>query len=101
MAKAMADVASFYQGTKERRMLVPAAFPRFNDIYGEAGSRPSYGVIDDQNGRTYAELLDRALMSSSTILQLVTWNDWGEGTQIEPSVEFGYRDLEATQRARR
>jgi len=34
-------------------------------------------------------------------VQLVTWNDWGEGTQIEPSVEFGYRDLEATQRERR
>jgi hypothetical protein len=27
----------------------------------------------------------------------VTWNDWGEGTQIEPSVQFGTRDLEATQ----
>lgn len=35
------------------------------------------------------------------MVQIATWNDWGEGTQIEPSVEFGYRDLETTQRLRR
>ena len=23
-------------------------------------------------------------------LQLITWNDFGEGTMIEPTVEFGY-----------
>lgn len=28
-------------------------------------------------------------------MQIATWNDWGEGTMVEPSVEFGYRDLEA------
>jgi hypothetical protein len=27
--------------------------------------------------------------------------DWGEGTVIEPSVEFGYRDLEVVQRLRK
>ena len=31
------------------------------------------------------------------IVQIATWNDWGEGTQIEPSREFGYRDLECLQ----
>ena len=42
-----------------------------------------------------------ALKSRARVIQIVTWNDWGEGTQIEPSAEFGYRDLEATQRLRR
>ncbi len=34
-------------------------------------------------------------------MQIATWNDWGEGTSIEPSHEFGYRDLEVVQAARR
>jgi len=80
---------------------LPAAWPRFDDIYAQADVHPSWGHIDDREGRTYAETLDRALKSDAPIIQLVTWNDWGEGTQIEPSVEFGCRDLEATQRARR
>ena len=35
------------------------------------------------------------------LVQICTWNDWGEGTMIEPSIEFGYRDLEVIQRLRR
>ena len=80
---------------------IPAAFPRFDDIYAPAGVGPSYGQIDDRDGRTYAETLTRALQSAASIVQIVTWNDWGEGTQIEPSVELGCRDLEATQALRR
>ena len=30
-------------------------------------------------------------------MQIATWNDWGEGTGIEPTEEFGYRDLETVQ----
>jgi len=26
------------------------------------------------------------------MVQIATWNDWGEGTGIEPTAEFGYRD---------
>jgi len=80
---------------------IPAAWPRFDDIYAQAEVHSSWGHIDDREGRTYAETLERALKSNAPVIQLVTWNDWGEGTQIEPSVEVGYRDLEATQRQRR
>ncbi len=34
-------------------------------------------------------------------IQLVTWNDYGEGTMIEPTHEFGYTFLEIVQQARR
>jgi hypothetical protein len=80
---------------------IAAAFPRFDDIYAQAGVGRSWGHIDDQNGQTYVETLTNALQSGAPIVQLVTWNDWGEGTQIEPSVEYGTRDLAATQRLRR
>lgn len=91
----------FYARASQWPQAIPAAWPRFDDIYAEAGVGPSYPRIDDREGRTYAETLDRALKSDAAVIQLVTWNDWGEGTQIEPSMQLGFRDLEATQRARR
>ena len=91
----------FYTRAAQWARFIPAAFPRFHDIYQEAGVQKSWGKIEDRDGKTYAETLERALKSPASLIQIVTWNDWGEGTQIEPSVEFGYRDLEATQRLRR
>jgi len=77
------------------------AYPRFHDIYEEAKVHPSWGKIDDDHGKTFVDTLERALRSGLPLVQISTWNDWGEGTMIEPSVEFGYRDLEVVQRLRR
>lgn len=86
---------------KENERLIPVAFPRFDDFYREAGVSAGYGKIPDADGRTYSTTLADAIGRGAPIVQVATWNDWGEGTQIEPSTEFGYRDLETTQRARR
>lgn len=83
-----------------------AAFPRFHDIYAEAGGN-SYGYIGDEGDygsggtSTYAYTLQRGLESDADIVQLVTWNDYGEGTIIEPTEEDGYRFLETTQAMRK
>jgi len=79
---------------------VPVAFPRFQDIYKEARVSDSFGSIADDQGRTFAHTLDQAWKSGTSLLQIATWNDWGEGTVIEPSKEFGYRDLETLQKLR-
>ena len=79
---------------------VGTAFPKFHDIYAEAGVRESYGYLDDQEGAVFAETLERAGESAS-LIQIVTWNDYGEGTIIEPTAEFGYRYLEAIQSYRK
>ena len=91
----------FYQDAQAWPLSIAAAFPRFDDIYAQAGIGKSWGHVDDRQGMTYVDTLTKALQSRAPIVQIVTWNDWGEGTQIEPSVEYGYRDLEATQRLRR
>ncbi len=98
---AMKEQNGFYERAKGWPRFIAAAYPRFQDIYAQAGVHPSWGNIADREGRTYSETLTRALQSQASVVQLVTWNDWGEGTQIEPSVEFGYRDLEVTQKLRR
>ncbi len=100
-AQSVRDNLSFYDRAGSWPQSIAGAWPRFQDVYGEAGTQPSYPVIEDRQGRTYSETLELALKSTAPIVQLITWNDWGEGTMIEPSAEFGYRDLETTQRLRR
>jgi hypothetical protein len=39
------------------------------------------------------ETLSRAWTNNSALVQIITWNDFGEGTTIEPTKEYGFRDL--------
>ena len=87
--------------SRSRAQAIPVAFPRFHDIYEEAGVQPSWGRVQDRGGETFRETLDGALESGAHLVQIATWNDWGEGTVIEPSEEFRFRDLEIVQQRRR
>lgn len=80
--------------------VIPVVFPGFSDIYRQAGVHDSYGQIAHRNGATFAESLDLALKSHAPLVQVATWNDYGEGTVIEPTRNHGYRHLEKLQRAR-
>ncbi|MCC6616166.1 MAG: glycoside hydrolase family 99-like domain-containing protein [Anaerolineae bacterium] len=91
----------FYRNARRQDVIVGSAFPAFHDIYQQAGVRSSYGYIDPQNGETLRHTLDLALAADPQIVQLVTWNDYGEGTIIEPTEEFGYQYLEIVQTTRR
>jgi hypothetical protein len=88
---------AFYDRARSWTASIAVAYPRFDDIYSQAGIHPSWGTIDDRDGSTYRRTMSKALASGAPFVQIATWNDWGEGTQIEPSAEFGNRDLEATQ----
>ena len=80
---------------------VPSAFPGFLDIYSQALVGPSFGFLDASSGETFQLTLDAAFDLDADIVQLVTWNDYGEGTIIEPTAEFGYQYLEMVQNQRR
>jgi hypothetical protein len=86
--------AAFLKGIPKGSAHIPVAFPRFEDYYLQAGVGPSHGTIPDHAGKTLRDTLAMAIASNPEFLQIATWNDWGEGTQIEPSKEWGYRDLE-------
>ncbi len=92
---------AFYEEAKRWPVGMAVAFPRFHDIYEQAQLHKSWGAIDDNVGKTFASSLENALKSGLPLVQISTWNDWGEGTVIEPSIEFGYRDLTVIQRLRR
>ncbi|MCA9238228.1 MAG: hypothetical protein KDA44_22300 [Planctomycetales bacterium] len=69
------------------------AFPGFDDFYQEGGwgSGIPFEIPHDV-GQTLATTLDLATQYASQIdfLQLATWNDFGEGTMFEPTVETGF-----------
>jgi len=94
-------LASFDQTAGAWPAFISSAFPRFHDIYAQAGVQPSLGYLDDQNGATFQETLIRAMTNASTYIQVVTWNDFGEGTIVEPTTQYGYRDLGVIQTFRR
>jgi hypothetical protein len=92
---------AFYKEANHWPAGMAVAFPRFHDIYEQARVHKSWGSIDDDGGKTFAVSLENALKSGLPLVQISTWNDWGEGTMIEPSIEFEYRDLAVIQHLRR
>jgi len=65
------------------------AYPGFHDFYQEGGWGPSYFHIAHEGTNTFQRTLNRALQSDVPFIQAGTWNDYGEGTMIEPTREFG------------
>ncbi|OUT60100.1 MAG: hypothetical protein CBB71_08320 [Rhodopirellula sp. TMED11] len=90
----------FSKQSREWSLAMPVVFPRFVDIYAQAKVSPGYAEIPDQQGQTFRQLWKIAMESKPLMVQIATWNDWGEGTQIEPSREFEMRDLKWIQQAR-
>ena len=100
-----AALKSYLSGFDQKAAAWPAfissAFPRFHDIYQKSGVRNYWGYLGDRHGDTFRETLSRGMTNSSAIVQVVTWNDFGEGSMIEPTHEYGYRDLGIIQDYRR
>ncbi|QDT98255.1 glycoside hydrolase family 71/99-like protein [Gimesia aquarii] len=77
--------------------VLAVAFPGFHDIYEQAGLHKSYGLIEARGGKTLEESLKLAAESDSPLIQIATWNDYGEGTIVEPDTKRGYQSLEMIQ----
>ena len=100
--KALGDyLSSFYKKASGWEYWVASAFPGFKDIYKEAGVSEGYGFLDARDGETFRSTIQLALENNPDAIQLVTWNDYGEGTNIEPAEEYGYQYLEILQDIKR
>ncbi len=71
------------------------AYPGFRDFYAQGGAGSSYFYLPENNGATLNETLARYEQYKNNLkfLQLATWNDFGEGTAFEPTLENGYKYL--------
>ena len=75
---------------------IGAAYARYNDYYAQGGAGAGAGfVIPSNNGQTLSDTLalDQTYARNISAIQLVTWNDFGEGTQLEPTVQDGFTNL--------
>lgn len=77
---------------------IGGAYPGFDDYYKEGGwGNQVLSDIAHENGGLLESLLKMAVDNEMQYLQLITWNDFGEGTMIEPTQEFQYSFLERIQ----
>lgn len=86
---------SFYQYMEQFPITVGGAMPEFKDFYLEGGWGNGYPDYNNLNEQLLTQTLLRS--ENSDIIQVITWNDFGEGTIIEPTREFGYTRLEKIQ----
>lgn len=71
--------------------------PGFDDIPVNGwGHGPRY--IERDNGRVYAYKWKRAVRNGFPMVVIPTWDDWGEGTTIAPTVEYGDQYLKITRK---
>jgi len=76
-------LTNFYE--KKKGMLhIGSIFPGFKDYYKEGGSDTSYGILPEFDGKTFNASMYEAQKYRPTFIQAATWNDWQEGTIIEP-----------------
>jgi hypothetical protein len=85
---------TFRRVSDDPRQTIVSAYPGFRDVYAQP-----LPTLDHGGGRVLRDTLAVALGGDWPVVQLVTWNDYGEGTMIEPTHEFGYTFLEIVQEA--
>ena len=95
----LADLDNFYNNRAPQfEHSMGSAYPGFLDYYDLGGWNDQIDWSIAHNGTgTLSATLKKATEAQVSILQLVTWNDFGEGTMIEPTDEFGFSFLELVQ----
>jgi hypothetical protein len=78
-------------------LFIASAYPGFNAYYQQGGWGGPTFVIKAHGLDNFNKTLDLALKSQADYVQLPTWNDYGEGTMIEPTREFQYGFLTSLQ----
>lgn len=72
-----------------------AAYPGFKDFYAQGGWGSTLFLIDYSG--TLQSTLSLSQSNNAKYLQLITWNDYGEGTMIEPTLDYNFSSLQTIQ----
>jgi hypothetical protein len=92
----LSHLESYYvNNAPNQKTMMGVAYPGFLDFYKNGGAGDGYFVIEHEDGKTFDKLLELVDRNKANIdmLQLATWNDYGEGTMIEPTFETGFSYL--------
>ncbi|HJT72971.1 MAG TPA: glycoside hydrolase family 71/99-like protein [Chitinophaga sp.] len=86
-------VDNYYSQVANFPLAIGVVYPGFNSFYAAGGADGPPWQIPFNGTSTFSTMLDKALNSGVSIIQFATWNDYGEGTMIEPTEETGYSFL--------
>jgi len=91
------DVASQYEAASllaraRDRLFAATVIPGYDEAY----KNPALTYLDREDGETYRVYWALARESMPHWILITSFNEWHEGTEIEPSVEFGRTYLEIT-----
>lgn len=84
----------FSAQARSQKLWIATAMPGYDDT-GIAG-RPGTFAVDRGNGAYYEKTFRGAIASRPSWIVITSFNEWLEGTQIEPSPAYGTRYLELT-----
>ncbi|MBC7000738.1 glycoside hydrolase family 71/99-like protein [Cytophaga sp. FL35] len=88
----------YWHMDQTQKLTVGSIYPGFESFYGSGGWGTAHDwSIYPNNGLIFFETLDYTHQQTSDFIQIATWNDFGEGTVIEPTKEFGFTYLEMLQ----
>jgi hypothetical protein len=77
----------------ENDIVIGGVTPGFDDTpvwgWGNLGR-----VAPRYNGERFRMTWEMTIKNDVAVAQIITWNDWNEGTQIEPCEKYGYKYLE-------
>jgi hypothetical protein len=97
-ATGQANLQGFYQNrAPSLSTYFAGAYPGFKDFYQQGGWGSTLFLLDYNNAGTLQNSLNLAKTSGTNYLQLITWNDYGEGTMIEPTLDFNFTFLQTIQ----
>lgn len=68
------------------KLFVPAVGPGYDDTRVRPWNK--HNVRDRKNGRYYDRMWQAAVDSEALAVSITSYNEWGEGTQIEPAQKY-------------
>ncbi|MEM0483724.1 MAG: endo-1,3-alpha-glucanase family glycosylhydrolase, partial [Pyrobaculum sp.] len=94
ISKILREYASLYPG----RVFLAGVWPGFNDegVNGWGYGARRYLGGERFNGTLYENQWRVVLEERPHAVVITTFNDWNEGTEIEPSLEYGFKFMEIT-----
>ena len=78
-------------------IIVGGVYPGFNSYYFEGGWSEGVNTWTIGRDNTFNDMLNLSHHEIADFMQVITWNDFGEGTMIEPTLEFGFDNLTTLQ----
>ena len=94
---ARANFAQWRLGTSALQITCDTVMPGFDDTALTERPLPRPTVLRN-NGSLYSALWKEAIADNPDWILIDSWSEWHEGTEIEPSVEYGQLYLDITAR---